>query len=269
MDANRSANMLATVQNNPGVVNHIPNSQEILVYQTWAKTAMDSQMYRGVGKESGIMMIMLAAREYGIGPAQALNGGLNIIEGKVELSARMMSALVRRARHSIQTVAHDERQCVLKGRRRDNGDELTVGFTMDEAISAGLVKDKGAWKKFPKDMLYARALSRLTRQLFSDVVGIGYVEGEITDSRIESDDEDIIQVQSITVSPGVQPIVDDEETIVEELISRYNHADAVLMVQFVEAVMAHNGWNKTKTAQEFMKDITKTNERFEKWKVGR
>jgi hypothetical protein len=39
-------------------------------------------MYRSVGKESAIMMIMLAAREYGIGPAQALNGGLHLIEGR-------------------------------------------------------------------------------------------------------------------------------------------------------------------------------------------
>ena len=80
----------------------MPSTQELMVYQTWAKNAVDSQMYRGVGKESAIMMIMLAAREYGIGPAQALNGGLQIIEGKVELSARIMCALIRKAGHELK-----------------------------------------------------------------------------------------------------------------------------------------------------------------------
>lgn len=70
-------------------------------------------MYRSVGKESSIMMIMLAAREYGIGPAQALNGGLHIIEGKVELSARIMSALIRKSRHALKIVESTEKKCTI------------------------------------------------------------------------------------------------------------------------------------------------------------
>jgi len=100
-------------------------------------------MYRNVGKESAIMMIMLAAREYGIGPAQALNGGLHIIEGKVELSARVMSALIRRAKHKLHIIESTNTKCVIKGIRSDTGEEHTASFTIEEAQQAGLVKEKG------------------------------------------------------------------------------------------------------------------------------
>jgi hypothetical protein len=130
----------------------MPSEQELMVYQTWAKTAVDSNMYRGIGKESGIMMIMLTAREFGIGPAQAINGGINIIEGRVELSARMMNALIRKSKHSIKILKSTETECVLLGTRKDNNDSLECSFTIEEAKNAGLIKEKGAWKKTPKDI---------------------------------------------------------------------------------------------------------------------
>jgi len=175
-----------------GSIQGLPSAQELMVYETWAKTAAESKMYKGVGAEAGIMMIMLAAREYGIGPAQALNGGLHIIEGKVELSARMMSALIRRAKHSVRILECSDKICSLHGKRRDTGDEFTASFSIEEAQQAGLIKDKGAWKKTPKDMLFARAMTRLARQLFADVIGIGYVEGEIS-----GDDPKDVQVTPI------------------------------------------------------------------------
>jgi hypothetical protein len=162
------------------MISSSPAEHEMAIFCTWAKYAVDSQMYRSVGKEAAVMMIMLAAREYGIGPAQALNGGLHIIEGKVELSARMMGALIRRAGHTLQPKECTNEVCTIFGRRRDTGEELTNTYTIEDAAAAGLIKEKGGWKKNPKDMLFARCLSQLARQLFQDVIGIGYIEGEIS-----------------------------------------------------------------------------------------
>ena len=195
----------------------IPSAQELMVYQTWAKNAADSQMYRGIGKESAIMMIMLAAREYGIGPAQALNGGLHIIEGKVELSARLMSALIRRAKHRLKIVESNEKVCTIEGTRSDTGESHTVTFTIEMAQKAGLIKDKGGWRKTPEDMLYARCVSRLARQLFSDVVGIGYVEGEIIDCRANG--------EVLEVFPETNTEPHDQYIIVDELYSKFDKED--------------------------------------------
>jgi len=145
-----------------------PSEHEMMVFQTMAKAAVDSKMYKGVGEQAGVMMIMLSARELGIPPCQALNGGINIINGKAEISARMMSALIRKAGHEIRIKESTENLCVLVGTRKDTGESQEASFSLEEAQRAGLVKIGGGWAKWPKDMCFARALSRLARQLFSD-----------------------------------------------------------------------------------------------------
>jgi len=217
-----------------------------MVYQTWAKNAFDSQMYRNVGKESAIMMIMLAAREYGIGPAQALNGGLHIIEGKVELSARMMSALIRKARHVLSIVESNDHVCTIRGRRADTNEILTVSFTIDEAQRAGLVKDKGGWKKCPTDMLYARAISRLARQLFSDVIGIGYVEGEISQQT---------------------PSNDVPEASANQVQDLYQHLGGHVeqINQYLDAMSKHFGWSTNQTIEMCCQNMEKTKTQYQTW----
>lgn len=160
--------------------NHlVPVEHEMQVYQTMAKSAVESKFYGKFGSTAAVMSIMLSARELGISPMAALNGGLNLIQGKVEISARMMNALIRRAGHSVTTEKCTTTECVLKGKRSDTKDQDTASFSMEEAKMAGLIKPGSGWQKFPTDMLYARALSRLARRLFPDIIGCCYVEGEI------------------------------------------------------------------------------------------
>lgn len=239
-------------------VQGMPSAQELMVYNTWAKTAVDSQMYRGIGKESGVMMIMLAAREYGIGPAQALNGGLHIIEGKVELSARVMSALIRRSKHKIQILESTESKCVIKGQRVDTGEAHTVTFTIEMAQKAGLIKDKGGWKKTPEDMLFARAMSRLARQLFSDVIGIGYIEGEISDLR----------ASNAEIEPSKEePMLSDESCYdINDIYKLFDEADRFLVSDFIKEISEHYKWSLPEAVEALLKDVKVTSEKFHNWK---
>ena len=123
----------------------IPTEHEMMVYHTMAEQAVSSKMYRGVGEKSGVMMIMLASRELGIPPMAALNGGLNIINGKVEISARMMSALIRKSGHQITTQECTDLKCTLMGKRHDTGETQTASFSIEEAQRAGLIKQGGLW----------------------------------------------------------------------------------------------------------------------------
>lgn len=232
----------------------MPTAQEMIVYETWAKNASDSQMYRNVGKDSAIMMIILSGREYGIGPAQALNGGLQIIEGKVELSARMMSALIRRAGHKLKIEEGDD-YCKITGTRKDTGEKHEVKYTLEMAQRAGLVKEKGSWKKHQEDMLFNRALSRIARRLFSDVIGIGYIQGEISDSRGVSDDS-TIPVESLAL----------ESTRFDQLLEQFNPADRPLAVNFISIVSKHFGWTPEWAVSELSKNIEDTKSRFQSFK---
>jgi len=158
----------------------LPTEHEMMVFKTMAKGAVSSGLYKG--KEESIIMIMLAARELGIPPMQALNGGIFIIQGSVVISARMMGALIRKSGHSFEVVESTDKNCTLRGQRIDqSGDCIECSFSIEDARKAFLVKPGSSWEKYPKDMCFARAISRLARQLFSDIIGMGYVEGEIID----------------------------------------------------------------------------------------
>ena len=243
------------MENSPA--NIIPSDHEMMVFHTMAEQAIESKMYRGIGDKAGVMMVMLAARELGIPPMQALNGGINIISGKIEISARMMSAMIRRAKHSIQILETSDSICTLKGRRADNGDLTTVCYTIADAQKAGLVKTGGGWVKNPKDMCFARALSRLARQLFSDVIGIGYVEGEIKPTVYEEINP-MHEVRLITETP-----LEELEKILQEMVEK---EDEGKLMEYVQLVQDHYGWTREMTVKEFLSDQVKTKARFLAWK---
>lgn len=234
-----------------------PSEHEMMVFQTMSKAAVDSKMYKGVGDQAGLMMIMLSARELGIPPCQALNGGINIIQGKVEISARMMSALIRKAGHKIITEELNDNQCILKGVRCDTGETQRSSFSIAEAQKAGIFKAGGGWTKWPKDMCFARALSRLSRQLFSDVIGIGYVEGEIKAAECEVMPEPV---------PTSEVTLDEEMEWTDKYLELFDKVDKYFAMEYLKIVMAHFGWNVTKAIQELMKDKNKLFEKFNTWK---
>lgn len=238
----------------------IPTEHEMLVFNTMAKQAVESRMYRGIGDVSGVMMIMLTARELGLPPMQCLNGGLNIINGKVEISARMMSALIRKAGHHITIKESTESSCTLSGKRGDTLDTAEVSYTLAEAQKAGLVKSGGGWTKNPKDMCFARAMSRLARQLFSDVIGIGYVEGEIKASEVE------IQMPDDMPEYKEEIIQENVEEYLEKFLDLFDDADKFLSLEYLEIVMKHFSWTKVQAIKELLKDETKLFDKFNSWK---
>lgn len=181
--------------------NLIIQDNEMKMFQTIAKYASTSGLYKGAGGEAAIFMVLLAAHDLGIKPTIALNGGIWNIQGKIEISARLMTSMIRRAGHSIAIKECNDKICTLKGKRIDNQDEIEVSFSIEDAQKAGLAS-RDVWKKYTEDMLYARALSRLARRLFPDVIGTAYVEGEVKDEQIKPDhmslstDVEIIDLQN-------------------------------------------------------------------------
>lgn len=234
----------------------VPSQHEMDVYRTMADTAVTSKMYRGIGDQSGVMMIMLAAREMGLPPMAALNGGINIINGKVEISARMMSGMIRRSGHSLKIIENTDTSCTIKGIRADNGDSLTCTFTINDAQRAGLVKPGGGWTKWPKDMLFARTLSRLARQLFSDVIGMGYVEGEISSSTLQP-----------ACVEEIEEVPPEEEYTLSDIHSLVGEEDKEGITTFLEQIMKHYEISQNEAIKQMLKDTTHTTTRFQEWKM--
>ncbi len=152
---------------------------EIQNSQSMCQLLMQSPHYKKMGAE-GVFAIVEKAKSVGISPMDALNGGCYYVQGKVELSSAMMNQLIRQNGHSIsRDKRSDDTICILHGRRADNGDIWSESFSIGDAKLAGIYRNQ--WLKYPKDMLFARALTRLARQLFPDVIKGCYVQGEIPD----------------------------------------------------------------------------------------
>lgn len=243
----------------------IPTEHEMMVYHTMAEQAVSSKMYKGIGEKAGVMMIMLSARELGIPPMQALNGGLNIIQGKVEISARMMSALIRKAGHQITVKECTASQCILVGKRCDTGEVQSSSFSIAEAQQAGLVKTGGGWIKWPKDMCFARALSRLARQLFSDVIGIGYVEGEISQlSEVKQGEADLIISEELSQNEEV--ILENEKEYLDRFLDLFDKEDKHFAMEYLKIVQKHFEWTTIKAVKELLKDEKRLFDKFNSWK---
>ena len=157
----------------------LPVGEEAQMISQWASMVAGSPYYQKEGGKAGIISKWLAARELGIPPMVALNGGLHYVQGQITISSTVMNGLIRKRGHSIQKIQHNDEICELKGERKDNKDTAHSIFTIQQAKKAQLIKPNSPWEKYPARMLFNRALSNLAKDLFPDCIGSAYVEGEL------------------------------------------------------------------------------------------
>jgi|HubBroStandDraft_2_1064218.scaffolds.fasta_scaffold00031_46 arsenate reductase-like glutaredoxin family protein len=148
------------------IVNQVANNRAM------AKKLMETKHYQKIG-EDGIFAICMAAQANGIDERNALNGEMYYVQGRVGMSAEAMNKYIRMAGHSVSLVKLDDNGCTIRGKRKDTGDIAEITFGVEDMRSAGKNYDKNR-----KDMFFARALSRLKRILFPDILTKIYEKGE-------------------------------------------------------------------------------------------
>src|SRR6476646_1422622 len=112
---------------------------------------------------------ILYGRELGIGPMASMMG-VHIIEGKPSPSANLMATLMKRStRYNYRIAEWTDQVCTIVF--YEHGEECgTASFSMKEAQAAG-VGGKDVWRRYPKAMLFSRALSQGARAYCADVFG--------------------------------------------------------------------------------------------------
>jgi len=99
---------------------------------------------------------ILAGQELGFGPIASMTG-VNIIQGKVTLSANLIAAAIARHPHyKFRVVEHTNEKCSIDY-YEDNEKTGSSSFTLEDARKAGLGGIN--WTKYPRNMLFARAIS--------------------------------------------------------------------------------------------------------------
>jgi hypothetical protein len=136
---------------------------------TLGETLARSGFFSDTKDAAQAVVKILAGRELGFGPIASMTG-VHIIQGKVAIGAALMGASVK------ADPRYDYRVIELSDQRAEiaffeGGKELGRSvFTMDDAKAAGLT-GKDNWRKFPRNMLYARAMSNGVRWYCPDAFG--------------------------------------------------------------------------------------------------
>lgn len=149
--------------------------------QRVARMCAESKFFQNSTDLAKACVTIEAGAELGLPPVVSLTG-INIIKGRVTLSANTMAACMKRAGYKLKTrFAPDS--CAITVIDPD-GEELGVSeFSLADAKRAGL--SGGNWQKYPRNMLFARAVSNAARWFAPEVLTGVYTPEELGDTDFE------------------------------------------------------------------------------------
>jgi hypothetical protein len=124
--------------------------------------------------------------DFGLSPGQALSG-IDLVQGKPRLQAVTLGGFVKKSPvYDFRVTEHTDEKCSIEffsvGLSTREKESLgTSTFTIAEAKRGGL--SGGNWTKWPRNMLYARAMSNGVKWFCPDLMGgiPVYTEGDSFD----------------------------------------------------------------------------------------
>jgi len=154
---------------------------------------MKSGMFKDIKSQAQAVVKILAGRELGLAPLESMTN-IYMVNGKVALQAKIIGSLIKKStKYDYVVDKLDNNECSmtfysLEWVKQENGESVfsrrEIGkstFTIKDAALAGIV-NKDVWKNYPRNMLFARALSNGARWYTSDVF-CGYTAEELEPSK--------------------------------------------------------------------------------------
>ncbi|MGL5192945.1 MAG: hypothetical protein ACRC8Y_05020 [Chroococcales cyanobacterium] len=210
-----------------------------------------SGFFKDSKNESQAVAKILAGNEIGIPPVAALQGIL-LVDGKLSLSASLCGALVKKSgRYNYKIASHDERHCSINFYEQWGDKWESVGtstFTMDDAKLAGL-NGKQNWQRYPKAMLFARAMTQGSRWFCPDVFsGSVYSPEELNPNAVLNEEGEVVEVKAVeprgarpmAIAPSPQDPVRSREHV---LLSKKT-------TSLIEAIAHERGVEQTALTEE-------------------
>jgi len=201
--------------------------QEFELMQRMGKLFFASGLFSDLKSEAQAIVKVMIGKEMGIAPFASMSG-IHLIgpengPKKPAPSSNLMATLVANHPHySYRIKRCDKDICVIsfyesKDKRVNEDSYLGDSvYTIQEAQQAELL-GRGTWKKFPSDMLFARALSRGARRFTPGIFGgsVMYTPDELG---VEMDEDGVIEM------PKTQHIPD--KVVMKEVIEEIKEARA-------------------------------------------
>ena len=121
------------------------------------------------GNPAAIAAAILYGDEVGLTPMQSL-AKIAVIKGRPTLTAEAQRALITAAGHEIWFEESTVTRAIAAGRRAGQERIGRITWTLDDAKRAGIAGGEN-WRRYPAEMLRARASAALARAMFADVLG--------------------------------------------------------------------------------------------------
>lgn len=170
-----------------------------------AKAMVASGFFNDATKISQAIVKIMAGAEIGIGPFGSMNG-IHIIQGKPAFGANIMASKVKASgRYNYRVTEMSDTVCTIEFMEHFNGSWTAIGtssFSIADAKKAGTKN----LDKFPRNMLFARAMSNGVRWYCPDVMNGSVV---YTPEELGAEvDEDGNVIDGIVTPSEVEPVVD-------------------------------------------------------------
>lgn len=143
---------------------------------------------------------VLAGLELGLSPMVSMTG-VHVIEGKPSVGAHLMAALVRRSgRYDYRVIEHTDAVCEIEF--LDGGQAIGRSrFTMEDAKKAG-ASTRPNWQRYPRNMLFARAMSNGVRWYCPDVTTMPLYTPEELGANVDGETGEVIDVPGRAALPA-------------------------------------------------------------------
>lgn len=199
--------------------------------QTISKTFFESGLFADTKSAAQAMVRILAGQEIGIPPFAAMSG-IHIIQGKPTIGAGLIASRVKGSgKYDYVVVTMDEKKCSIDFKQGVK----VIGnstFTIEDAKKAGTKN----LDKFPKNMLFARAISNGVKWFCPDVFsGPVYVPEEMEQVTEDVPHEVVADTRELESAIEKLPLCDSKKDLTE--LKKQLPAYIVSDASFIDAAM--------------------------------
>lgn len=192
---------------------------------TMAHHFVKSGFFRDTNDISKAVVKIVLGAEFGLGAVTSMMN-VYIVEGKPSMGAHLIGALVRKAGYDYRVPENSNTKCRIvfyDKQHKEMGESI---FTIEDATKAQLA-GKGNWAKYPKAMLFARAMSQGAKMHCPDAtMGVLYTPDELGAEVEMNEAGDIIAVKDITPTAPVTTTTPPHDVLTGGIIEPTKQAQA-------------------------------------------
>jgi hypothetical protein len=187
----------------------------------WSESGKDDERSKG----AAAALRLYYASELGLSPMAAAE--LTVINGRLFVGAALLRALARRAGYRVQRVTTSDNpiSCTARISVATTGEMLGEStFTIEDARTAGLIRDRSPWKTHPARMLWARASKNVIVD-FAPEIALGIALDDELQEISPPPDTDLPWIEAHAAGERELPELPPEDEDVEDPVTEDDGVD--------------------------------------------